>query len=183
MVAQPFESAPELPISFRGYSREAIDAFLERIEEGYVHLIAEREDLQRRLEELQRELTEHREREHLVSEALVRAERIASEMKAAAHVQVESEREELAAVKERTLSEAEAILAQARAKAEAIVQEAREQAVRTQEELLAEIADQQDEAARLLDDTRERLASLVTELIKQLPVGTAGRPNSRPRLR
>ncbi len=179
MVAQPFDAAPELPLSFRGYSREAIDAFLEQVEDGYLGLVAERDELRRQLEELKQELADHRKRAQLVSDALVRAERVAAEVRADAEREMEAEKGEIAAVRSRTLREAEEVLAQAKEKAEAILTQAREDADRRADEVLQKLSDQQYEAEHLLDDTRARLATLVTDLIKQLPVGTAGNPGIR----
>jgi cell division septum initiation protein DivIVA len=198
VLANRSNQLPDLPTSFRGYDRDAIDHYLQQVESGYLGLAAERDDLRDQVEELTRELKSYRKREDKVTEALARAEQVAAGLKVQAEREIAEERAQFAherrsleieqakvqrqneLLKSNSEAEADAIVAKARAEAEAIVAGARAEAERTTYELTARASAQSEAAERVLDDTRARLASMVTELIKQLPVGTAGTPGARP---
>jgi cell division septum initiation protein DivIVA len=168
------EASPEglpgpdkLPIAFRGYAQEPTDELLRQIEQSYQTLVGERDELraraegaERRSEELERELAEHRKQTRAVSDALIAAEqaKVAGEREAAA-LKAEAEREH-AEVRERAAREAEAIVREARAKADRLVQDVQ----RTLEE-------RQHEAEHFFDDTKERLGALVRDLLAR--VGSA----------
>jgi len=81
-MAKASESQFELPVRFRGYDREATDAFFARLKERYTSLTRERDGLQQRVDELESEIEEHRERTKAVGDALVTAQQIAAELNA-----------------------------------------------------------------------------------------------------
>jgi cell division septum initiation protein DivIVA len=209
VLANRSNHLPDLPTSFRGYDREKIDQYLEQVEAGYLGLAAERDDFREQVEDLTRQLKRYRKREDSVTEQLARAEQVAAGMKVQAQKEIEEQRAELAddrraleieqakvlrqneLLKTTAQEEADTLLANARAKADALVTNARleadsvvtnatAEAERKTYELTARANAEREAAARVLDDTRARLAAMVTDLIKQLPVGTAGTPGARP---
>ena len=190
--------APDLPLSFRGYDRDTIDSFLEQVEDAYQWLAAERDGLRDQVERLERELRRYRAREEQITEFAARAEEEAAALKAEAAREIEEQRgvlaqDKLAAESERdailrqaelsradSQAEADALLRQARMEADALRHEAQLSAERLTLELTARATAQQQAAERVLDDTRARLAAMVTDLIRQLPVGSAGSFGPRP---
>jgi cell division initiation protein len=198
VLANRSNQLPGLPTSFRGYDRDAIDQYLEQVEAGYLGLAAERDELREQVEELTRELKRYRKREDKVTESLARAEQVAAGLKVQAEREIDEQRAALereidasralidsdrqAAENERDeiLRQAELVRAGAQAEADALVHGARMDAERLTHELTARASAQSVAAERVLDDTRARLAAMVTDLIKQLPVGSAGTPGARP---
>jgi cell division septum initiation protein DivIVA len=198
VLANRSSQVPDLPIAFRGYDRDAIDQFLEEVEGAYVDLAAERDELREQVARLTRDLEHYRRHEDQAKEALARAEQVAAGLKVQAQRELEEQRrtlerelEEGRATLERERQAAEAERAQilrqaefarsgAQAEADAIVHGARAEAERLTHELTARASAQSQAAERVLDDTRARLATMVTDLIRQLPVGTAGTPGARP---
>lgn len=73
MLAHRSKELPDLPTSFRGYDRDAIDRFLEQVEAGFLGLAAERDDLRDQVAQLTRELQRSRKREERLTETLARA--------------------------------------------------------------------------------------------------------------
>jgi cell division initiation protein len=187
VLANRSNQLPDLPTSFRGYDRDTIDQYLEQVEAGYLGLAAERDELREQVEELTRELKRYRKREDKVTEQLARAEQVAAGLKVQAQREIEEERAKLADDRRaleieqaKVQRQNELLKSNAQAEAEAIVASARAEAERTTYELTARASAERDAAERVLDDTRARLAAMVTDLIKQLPVGTAGTPGARP---
>jgi DivIVA domain-containing protein len=103
--------------SLRGYSTDAVDRLLAEIAESFEDVWRERADLAERLEHLEAELKNHRERETLLSNTLLAAERAAVE-----------QREDAA-------RKAEHVVAEAHAEARSIVRSA----IADREKLLGEI--------------------------------------------
>jgi cell division initiation protein len=66
---------------FRGYPRAAVDQLLEDIADSFEVVWRERADLAERLEQLETEVSKHRELEDLLRSTLVSAERAARDMK------------------------------------------------------------------------------------------------------
>jgi cell division septum initiation protein DivIVA len=187
-----------LPTAFRGYDREAIDQYLEEVEAAYVDLASERDELRDEVERLTRDVDRYRKHEDKAKEALARAEQVAAGLKVQAQREIDQQREALdreieasrallendraasQSESDELLRQAGQVLGDARAQADAIVHGARMDAERTTHELTAQASAQSQAAERVLDDTRARLAAMVTDLIKQLPVGSAGTPGARP---
>jgi DivIVA domain-containing protein len=103
--------------SFRGYSPDGVDRLLADIAESFEDVWRERADLADRVEHLEAELKSHRERETLLSNTLLAAERAAVE-----------QREDAA-------RKAEHVVAEAHAEARSIVRSA----IADREKLLGEI--------------------------------------------
>jgi cell division initiation protein len=89
----------ELPRRPFGYERKAVDRLLEEIAASFETVWRERADLRDEVEELEGELTRHREIESALRSTLLSAERMAHDVRAQAH------------------REAEVIIAEARARA------------------------------------------------------------------
>ncbi|HET7044389.1 MAG TPA: DivIVA domain-containing protein [Gaiellaceae bacterium] len=100
-----------------GYRRAAVDTLLSDVASSFEDVWRERADLADRVEEIESELRHHREREALLSNTLLAAERAAAESKSAAQHQ------------------AEQLVAEAHAEARAITRSA----IAERERLLAEI--------------------------------------------
>jgi cell division septum initiation protein DivIVA len=166
---------PKLPVSFRGYDLDATDALLRQLEAGFRTLLAERDRVEGRVAELERELAEHRDQSQAVGNALIRveelkalSERDARETKEDAEreageirVQAEQDAEALRATVDAEVSE---MRATARREAEGAVREAEARAARLIADVERQLQERQHEAEDFLDDTRERLSSLVRDL-------------------
>ncbi len=99
-----------------GYNRDAVDTLLADVTTSFEDVWRERADLADRVEQLEAELTHHREREALLSNTLLAAERAASEAKedagrkaeqlvAEAHAEARSITRSAIAERERLLTE------------------------------------------------------------------------------
>src|SRR5512143_1154018 len=64
-----------------GYKKQSVDQLLTDVASSFEDVWRERADLADRVEALETELQHHREREHLLSNTLLAAERAASEQK------------------------------------------------------------------------------------------------------
>jgi cell division septum initiation protein DivIVA len=100
-----------------GYKKESVDQLISDIADSFEDVWRERADLADRVEHLEAELGHHREREALLSNTLLAAERAAQEAKEDAH------------------RKAEQVVAEAHAEARSIVRSA----IADREKLLAEI--------------------------------------------
>src|SRR5689334_16780484 len=100
-----------------GYRKDAVDKLITDIAESFEEVWRERADLADRVEQLEGELAHHREREALLSNTLLAAERAAVEQREDAH------------------RKAEHVVAEAHAEARSIVRSA----VADRERLLAEL--------------------------------------------
>jgi DivIVA domain-containing protein len=72
-----------------GYKKDAVDKLLGEVAESFEDVWRERADLADRVEHLESELQHHREREALLSNTLLAAERAAAEQKQDAHRKAE----------------------------------------------------------------------------------------------
>jgi len=164
-----------LPTGFRGYDREATDSFLADLERRHSVVAAERDALHRQLEELTAELEHHRGRSQAVADALVTAQKVAVDLRAAAEAEIAEERHEVAEERRQLVEEGVAIRADARQEATEIVREARIRADRLIEEIVSALAEYQRETDEFVSGTRERLTSLVHDLLARIP-GSAPEP-------
>ncbi len=161
MPLTPVElSSAELPRARRGYSIEATQALLDRAAKELKASISERDQLRDEVQRLESELAsaleqgaDGREKERLISEALVAATRAADELREA------GKREGEAAVEE-ARTRAQELLAAAEA-------EAREQAQTLVEEAKSQTKGLEDEAARL-ETEAERLRALSDQVSADL---------------
>ena len=101
-----------------GYRRRPVDELLGEIEQSFEDVWRERAEFADRIEQLQSELTRHRELETLLRTTLVSAERSAHEMKAQAKAQAEL-------IVEEAHAEARAVTRVAVAERERLISEAR----------------------------------------------------------
>src|SRR4051812_10840826 len=101
----------------RGYKKDSVDQLISEIAESFEDVWRERADLADRVEQLESELQQHREREALLSNTLLAAERAATDQK------------------EDTQRKAEQLVAEAHAEARSIVRSA----IADREKLLQEI--------------------------------------------
>ena len=90
----------KLEKAFRGYDPKTVDQLLGELATSLENLYAERTALKQKVQALENQLSEHREAEGLMRDALVAAQRAADELK------------------ERTERECEEMLARARAEAD-----------------------------------------------------------------
>ena len=140
-----------LPLAkLRGYEREETDAFLRRVAADYEAIWMDRQGLQKRLAELEAELQACRDREALIADALIVAERGAAEIKAAAEVSARETLETAAAESRAMLSEAATMRRQLE-----------EESVRTVERHEAEA----ERLQRLSDETRDNLSTLLVDTL------------------
>jgi cell division initiation protein len=72
-----------------GYDRQAVDRLLEEIAASFENVWRERADLRDEVEELEGELTRHREIESALRSTLLSAERMADDVRAQAHREAE----------------------------------------------------------------------------------------------
>jgi cell division septum initiation protein DivIVA len=164
-----------LPTGFRGYDRAATDAFLAELDRRHSAVTAERDALRRELEDLSTELEQHRNRSDAVADALVTAQKIAVDLRAAAEAEIAEERRDVAEERALLVEEGVAIRAEARQEATEIIREARIRADRLIEEIVTALADYQRETDEFVTGTRERLNSLVRDLLARIP-GSAPEP-------
>jgi cell division septum initiation protein DivIVA len=185
--SEPFARPPVLGSSFRGYDRAQTDGFLQRLEDSFHKLTSERDALRTKAEEAERraasletELAQHRERQQAVADALITAQSLANEVRAAAEQEVADDRREAATAKGEALQEAAEIRAKAQQEAAELLRDARTRADRLIDDVQRGIREQQHEAEHLLDDTKERLGSLVRDLLSRLEpeAGSAPAPGA-----
>jgi cell division initiation protein len=122
----------QLPTARKGYDRQATDELVGNLKSGLAAAISQRNQAQARVAELEQQLTDNREREHEITEALVVAARVrsesereAEELKAQAHAEAESIVEEAKSKTrgfEREAQEAEELAVRARAKLSAFLE-------------------------------------------------------------
>ncbi len=107
----------KLPRSLRGYDRAAVSRLLDEVATSFESLDRERVGLEAQVGKLEHELSEHREIQGLMRDALVSAQRAADELKA------------------RTKQECDELLADARADAKAIEEHSRVEREQTESEI------------------------------------------------
>lgn len=79
----------DFPIARKGYPPEAVRGFLNSVAEDFQSLVRENSELETRLRRLEEENLEHRDREHILKETLLSAQRISEEMKSNARREAE----------------------------------------------------------------------------------------------
>lgn len=154
-------AAPDLPVGLRGYERAATDALLARLEERHATLAIERETFRRQVDDLVAELEQHRGRSQAVADALVTAQQLAIDLRAAAE------------------QDGETIRSEARREATEIIREARIRADRFIAEVVAVLEQHQRETDEFVTSARERLTALVQDLLSRMP-GSAPPPPAEP---
>ncbi|MGH9442257.1 MAG: DivIVA domain-containing protein [Thermoanaerobaculia bacterium] len=71
----------EFPVARKGYPPESVRGFLNSVAEDFQSLVRENSELETRLRRLEEENLEHRDRERILKETLLSAQRISEEMK------------------------------------------------------------------------------------------------------
>ncbi len=79
----------DFPIARKGYPPEAVRGFLNSVAEDFQSLVRENSELETRLRRLEEENLEHRDRERILKETLLSAQRISEEMKTNARREAE----------------------------------------------------------------------------------------------
>ena len=155
---------PSLPLAkLRGYERVETDTFLKRVAADYEAVWMEREGLKKRLAEVESQLHAQREREALVADALITAERGAAEIRAAAS-------EQAAALRAEAELAAQEIRQDADAEARALIGEAQTMRRRLEEEAAHELERHETEVERLQrlsQETRENLSNLLIDTLQR----------------
>ncbi len=132
------------------YEREDVDGLIDNVVGSYQHVWLERDRLQARVEELEKEMANTKELEQLLRDGLASAQRAAEQVKEEAEQQVSG-------LVEKAKQEAEALLADARAKAEEIVAGSRDTRDRLEEETTR--------LERANHDVRERYMAFLREAL------------------
>jgi cell division septum initiation protein DivIVA len=135
-----------------------------RLQESYQQVWRQRDELGRRVAQLEQELEEYRERESLVRDTLMTAQRAAGELR------VETE-EKARKITEKAKADAKRILDEATGDAAAILERASVEADELKRVLQGERAELQDEVRRLRAtsrDTAERFRSLLVNALQLL---------------
>jgi cell division initiation protein len=131
-----------LPRAIRGYDREATDELLREVSAYYEELWLERRALRQQVEQFASEIEELRDRERLVGEAVLTAERAANEIRSAAQL------------------DAEAILQEAKANAEGLV--------RLAEQERKQVESAVSRARAVIDKIRSDFSVLLADALERL---------------
>ena len=148
----------KLPTAFHGYSREAVDSLLGKIEDSYRGVIAERDELRgnladtnRRLDGVTAELEDHKRKERAISDAVIEAERLKA-----------NGEKQATAIKGEAAGEA----AETRRRANQAAQELRTSAERDAERIRREAELEAEAIKRDAEAARDRAASESDELLR-----------------
>ena len=142
------------------YEREDVDALIDNVIGSYQHVWLERDRLQARVEELERETGNTKELEQLLRDGLASAQRAAEQVKDEAERQVSG-------LVENAKREAEELLAKARAKADEIVAASQKTRDRLEEET--------SRLERANQDVRERYKAFLQKALSVIEGTTVHR--------
>jgi len=160
------DSERELPVGFRGYDRDATDEAFSKLEKRHAR---ERDELNRQIESLVKEVETHRQRATAVADALVTAQKMAMDLRASAETEIDELRRQVESEREALVEEGAAIKAEARQEATEIVREARIRADRLIGELVTVLEEYRRDTDAFVSGTSERLHSLVSDLLGRIP--------------
>jgi len=148
----------KLPTAFHGYSREAVDSLLGKIEDSYRAVIVERDELRgnladtsRRLDGVTAELEDRKRKERAIADAVIEAERLKSDGE-----------QHASAIKGKAAGEA----AETRRRANQEAQELKAAAVRDAEGIRQAAEREAEAMKRDAEATRDRAASESDELLR-----------------
>jgi DivIVA domain-containing protein len=159
---------------FKGYDMDEVDTFLDRVVVRLKELEQERDQLRKRLEEVQASAGES---ERLLQRTLVTAQKTAD-------ATVEEARAEADRALEAARAEAEQTLGDARAEAERLVTDARDEAIADREQQQAEaerLARVIDELKEFRDSYIEQLRAVIQEQLDRLQL-SSGLPDVPPEI-
>jgi len=197
-VARRSDAPHDLPVGFRGYDRVRTDELIAKLEARGAALGRERDELWAQVNELTRDLDDHRKRSEAVADALVTAQRMALDMRASAEAEIaeqrrevdgllaaaeadlDQQRRELEDEREKLVDAGNEIRTEAREEATEIVREARIRADRLIDEVLDALRAYEGDTDEFLSDSRTRLVSLVRELIDRIPGTAPSAPEEAP---
>lgn len=135
-------NSPPFPTAFRGYNREEVDAFLERLRVEYETLFNENRRFREETERLKARIVDYEEVEKTLKQTLVSAQRTSGELKTHAE------------------KEAELIIREAEINAEKLIEEARDEA----RDLLGRIRELKKQKRSISSDVRALLRSYLEAL-------------------
>lgn len=197
-MARRSDAPHDLPVGFRGYDRASTDALLAKLEARSTALSRERDDLWKQVNDLTNDLDDYRKRSEAVADALVTAQRMAIDLRAAAEAEIaeqrrevdgrlavaeadlEAQRRELEGEREKLVDVGNEIRSEAREEATEIVREARIRADRLIDEVLDALRVYEGNTDEFLSESRTRLVSLVRELIDRIPGTAPSVPDEAP---
>lgn len=144
----------------RGFNRRSVEKLLASVVASYEQVWRERDQLGKRVEQLEKELGPLREAEHELRDILVTAERAATEIRSQAEREVKAVVEQAKAKSKANENAAAELRAQATQDAEALLEQARAKAKASQSAMKAQ-------QTRLKNEV-ERLKTLEEELQQKL---------------
>jgi cell division septum initiation protein DivIVA len=165
----------KLPTAFHGYSREAVDTLLGKIEDSYRAVIAERDglrgnlaDTSRRLDGVTAELEDRKRKERAIADAVIEAERLKSDGEQHASTIKGKAAGEAAETRRRANQEAQELKAAAVRDAEGIRQAAEREAETMKRDAEATRDRAASESDELLRGAQSRADRLVGEMRQSL---------------
>jgi cell division initiation protein len=154
----------KLRASLRGYDRRSVEKLLASVVASYEQVWRERDQLGKRVEQLEKELAPLRDAEHELRDILVTAERAATEIRAQAEREAAVFVEQAKAKSKANENAAAALRAQATADAEALLEQARAKVKASQSTMKAQQTRLKNEVERLKtleDELQEKLRSFL----------------------
>ena len=148
----------------RGYNRASVEKLLQEVVASYQQVWRERDQLQSRVDQLEKELAPLRAAEDRLRDVLVTAERAASEVRAQAGVDAEALLEQAKAKTQALEKAAAEVRAQAKLDAEALLEQAKAKAKASQSAMKAHQTRLKNEVERLQgveQELREKLRSFL----------------------
>jgi len=130
------------PKKFRGYDRREVDIFLEMVSQEMEELIQENQYLAEEMKKRTQQLNELKEKEHLLQESMLTAQKMSDDMK------------------DNMLKEAQVVVAQAELEAEQIINKGRQRLVQIQDDIM----DLKAERTRLREELRSVLRTYTSLL-------------------
>ncbi|NTV12381.1 MAG: DivIVA domain-containing protein [Desulfobulbaceae bacterium] len=186
MTITPQEiQSKQFHVRLRGFDADEVDKFLEKLSEEFLLLSLEHKQAFERIDSLEKEIANYRNKEQAFQAAILSAHRISDEMQERSRRESEEAlqkaRREAAALDEKSRQESEAILRKANRDAEAIKELAESKSREMVANLGAKIVAQTAEVNRLVDlkeaistDLRHLLEGHLKHLAEGTPPGLHG---------
>lgn len=146
--------------AFRGYDKDDVDEFLDRVADRINDLIAERSRLEQRVAQVEEDAAESFEAERLLKRTLITAQRTADETVAEAREEAERMRADAERHALQVRDEAEAHAVGVRQQADEYAADVRQDADQRAAEA---VADARERAAAAVDDAQQRAATVLSE--------------------
>jgi cell division initiation protein len=145
---------------FRGYNRVSVEKLLQHVVSSYQQVWRERDQLQNRVDQLEKELGPLREAEHELRDILVTAERAATEIRTQAEREAEALVEQAKAKLKANENAAAELREQAKRDAEALLEQAKAKSKASQSAMKAQQTRLKNEVERLKVVEQELHANL-----------------------